>query len=388
MGKRTSNLPAGGVSGGGSRLLLPTASSALLQTPVVQLRGATLRYGRLGMADPNKKASSRTRQILGNTRHTLGRFVSYAVWREDVGLALVVQRKGKVWHNMGLQVRQNLFCNLIEAAFLSERCNLLMSKNGKILSVKDHFSLLVANEVTWQSYFSYVYLKRAGYSLFGKPLCWLNEDTGTLKALARIGKEGQGQDKLEVLNENDGKGERDLAEQPTAGNMPPAAKRRKIGEKLGAGEGEGTFAGAQQERGCRGWWVSVPSQNSWLCGLGPVPQHPPSMFNPTVLKSKTEAFPNLWSFGKRNTFSMDLDESSLQSFDVKLIGGNLPGRKKKVDFSLHVPKVQSKGLSWRQAHSVADLSKRSKSKPAKISFIDGASVCFFSLHDDLNHPTH
>ncbi len=40
-------------------------------------------------------------------------------------------------------------------------------------------------------------------------------------------------------------------------------------------------------------------------------------------------------------------------------------------------------LTWDKAREVASL-KRKEQKPAKFSFTDGASVCFFSIQD--THP--
>ena len=326
------------------------------------------------------KTSSRTRQILDKKRKLLGQWASYAVWREDLGLAELVQRKGKTWHNMGLQVKEHFFCNLIEAAFMSERCNLIVSKDGRLLSVKDHFALLVLNEITWQSYFSYVFLKRAGYSLFCKPASWLNENVDGSKL-----REATTTKKREAEAEAEAEPQEQAPEAAApALNFRPTKRRRVGGDSRKEEEAEAAAPGGEGRS--REWWEPADSMASWLGCAGPPPSLPSNAFGPLVLDSKTEAFPNLRSFGKKDSFSLDLEEPSLHAFEVKLISGNTPGRKKKADFLLHVPKRNSIGLTWKQAHHVSNLSKRDNTKPAKVSFIDGASVCFFSVHNAIEHP--
>lgn len=324
----------------------------------------------------SKKKSARTRHILDNKRCVFISRISYAIWREDLGLAQLFQRKGKTWHNMGLQVKAEFFCNLIEAAFMSERCNLIVSRGGELLSVKDHFSLLMLREITWQSYFSYVYLKRAGYSLHGNPSSWLKENVDELSR-----PECTEAEKTATLSEGALlKGNLDLARDCTSS---PAKRRKTSGGKSVVPD---TVLGENNQGNSREWWQPLnASRSAWIADLESTPKLPSRAFDPAVLGFRTEAFPNLWSFGKKSTFSMSLDEGSSRSFEVNLISGTTPGRKKKSDFSLYIPNHEEKGLTWKSAHHVADLSKRNSNRPAKFSFIDGASVCYFSLSSFDSH---
>ncbi|QDZ19710.1 hypothetical protein HOP50_03g22270 [Chloropicon primus] len=349
------------------------------------------------MVDVHKK-KGRTRQILDKSRDLLGKWASFAVWREELGLAEIIQRRGKLWQNMGMQVKENYFCNAIEAAFMNDRCNLLVSRNHAIMSVRDHFALLLRNSITWQSYFSYNYLKKAGYSLFPNPGSWLNETFDGVKVEPTLARKVS--EKAKVAP----KGGSDEATKQEEGGPAKAAldslgrpnKKRRTG---GGGEesapalhaGKALAADArepesEEQRESRQWWHPMDSEKSWLHGMGEVPKEPKSAFEPIVLRTKTGAFPNLWSFGKKDTFSMDLEEDTFHSFEASVITGNTPGRKKKPDFSVHVPKQKCEGLTWQQAHFAANLSKKQRNKPTKLSFIDGSSVCFFSLSHMSDHP--
>jgi hypothetical protein len=126
--------------------------------------------------NPNNpaKKTSRKREILNQKRAKLGTNVSCAVWRKELNLAEVIVQKGKIWMHMGITINGKLFCTVEEATYMAERCNLLVYSDGQLLSVRDLYSLLSRQQVSWESYYSYTYMKKAGsgYILLRKPALW------------------------------------------------------------------------------------------------------------------------------------------------------------------------------------------------------------------------
>jgi len=298
--------------------------------------------------DLTKKTSGRTREILDRRRLIVSSKASYGIWRDDLGLVEVAHRKGKSWHAMGRQEKAHFYCTEVEAAFMYDRCNLLVSKDNKLLSMKDLFSLLMARRVLWGTYYSYAYLKRAGYCLWKRPSPWQSllkppaapaaEEKLDEKGPEPAGEEKRQRDQMETTSYLlEGGGVRGGEGPAEASIRPP--KRLKVDATPSAIQG--------RTDSFRGWWQPVPSPPSssssstssqpwWLGRVKEVPKLPESAFNVAVFESQTSLFPNLWSFAKKDVFSAQ--KNTLQRFDVALIGGKTAFRKTHSHFSLHISK--------------------------------------------------
>ena len=286
------------------------------------------------MIDMNKKTSGRVREKLDLSRSIAASKASYAVWREDLGLAEVIHRKGKSWHTMGKQERAHYFCTPVEAAFMNDRCNLLVSKNNKILSLKDLFSLLFLKKVTWNSYYAYAYLKRSGYSLWNKPSSFQSVTQALVSAPASNPEAKATETETETPGgvsaaEEEAKPQvqlSSLAALDANGQRPSKIRKVEVGmtgDDYGEVEapsiptpsftpGEGTQRNATVQTS-RGWWKPVGSKAPAWFGNLDVPKLPECEV--TVFESDIKAFPNLWSFGKKDPFTFGKTPAQVQKLD-------------------------------------------------------------------------
>ncbi|XVE75575.1 hypothetical protein DITRI_Ditri12bG0104600 [Diplodiscus trichospermus] len=92
--------------------------------------------------------------------------VSKALWIDDLAMAEVVERKGKMWVTMGIVRSGNAYCSIEETLFLVEIGALhLLDERGICLSLKEAYEKLsyAKGGCFWELFEVYRHLKSLGY---------------------------------------------------------------------------------------------------------------------------------------------------------------------------------------------------------------------------------
>lgn len=302
-------------------------------------------------------------------RESPGTSLSFASWKPDVRFAEISLQRGKLWQHMGTSLKGKLFCDLEEAMYMAERCNLLIQVGDKIASVKELYGLMCDQNLAWEAYYAYAYLRRAGYVVRRFPMRWKIQRESDLSIKGAV------TDGPPVAEEVQGEPPTLVAQAGVLtkqSNVPPR-KRRKLLDSVPDTNGDGGD-------GMR-WWPSVQSQQSWLGAcVQTLPNHTLKAVVGEPISSAT--FPNLWAFPRISRAPSGKGSAdSTRCFDVIDLSGRKGHLKRseppKADLVVYVGLTEDaiawKGITDRMAHGGIPAGKH------KVCFVDGASVVFFDF---------
>ncbi|CAI9779500.1 unnamed protein product [Fraxinus pennsylvanica] len=110
--------------------------------------------------------------------------VSKARWIEDLGMAEVLERKGKMWNTTGIVRDGKLYCSIEETLFLAEIGALhILHGEDTYLSLKDLYERVAkgtdGHGCSWESLEVYRHLKALGYIVGRHGIPWTSRSTKT-----------------------------------------------------------------------------------------------------------------------------------------------------------------------------------------------------------------
>ncbi|KAL3534390.1 hypothetical protein ACH5RR_002851 [Cinchona calisaya] len=101
--------------------------------------------------------------------------LSKARWIDELRMAEVVERKGRMWTTTGIVRNGKIYCSLEETLFLAEIGALhLLDDNYELLPLKDIYTKVQEkkNGCSWESFEAYKHLKSLGYVVGRHGIPW------------------------------------------------------------------------------------------------------------------------------------------------------------------------------------------------------------------------
>ena len=309
--------------------------------------------------------------------------LSVAQWLPHLGLAEVTLQKGKVWKYTGFIWQGKLYCYPEEAAYLVDRCDLLLVHAGRALSLQECYSLLHGAGIAWETYYVYTFLKRLGYIVRRHGVSWrIPKDAsfhvpGSAAAAAAAGPAAPGGSGLgsadtpyffkEHLGEVGAAGADRLPETGEGGALPQQQRAPQKTAADGPG-GEPAAAG-----GHRAWFASVYGDDHPWMPRQEVPElEPVTVFEETnrealgLIPFRSSAMEEFTSSGGPSAITFDGYYSGRSSNFAK-------SRPPQVDFHVCVSRTP---LTLAQ---IREIQVESGGIPVKVAAVDNAEVMFYGM---------
>ncbi|XP_057837862.2 uncharacterized protein LOC131048039 [Cryptomeria japonica] len=100
--------------------------------------------------------------------------VSVARWDNNLGMAEVIIKKGRMWSTTGIVRGDKILCHIEEIIYMVERGALLLLDGDLSLSMEDVYSLLMDGKYgcSWEYYQAYCHLRGLGYIVGRHDIPW------------------------------------------------------------------------------------------------------------------------------------------------------------------------------------------------------------------------
>lgn len=134
--------------------------------------------------------------------------ISKARWNNEMGMAEVVERRGRMWTTTGIVRNSKLYCSIEETLFLIEVGALhLVDNNDTSLSLEDIYWKIAEgnNGCSWEDFQAYRHLKSLGYIVGRHGIPWTMKSVTTLCSTSESNKisDRDSEDKNSTLEQFD-----------------------------------------------------------------------------------------------------------------------------------------------------------------------------------------
>uniref|UniRef100_A0A5B6Z5S1 tRNA-splicing endonuclease subunit Sen54 N-terminal domain-containing protein n=1 Tax=Davidia involucrata TaxID=16924 RepID=A0A5B6Z5S1_DAVIN len=116
--------------------------------------------------------------------------ISKARWNDELGMAEIVDNKGRMWTTTGIVCRSKVYCSVEETLFLAEAGALhLLDDNDTLIPLKNIYKKVAEGKsgCCWESFEVYRHLKSLGYIVRRHGIPWTMEKSVKSKSVSLQG---------------------------------------------------------------------------------------------------------------------------------------------------------------------------------------------------------